>query len=207
LIILGTDNYLISSENFEPKRLPGSELPLYAIISENGYGILSKTHVLYSFPTNGPPAVIPEVVSCAAANDRFIILKPDGRIFEMSPSGTRRQVHGVHGNPIKVFAGGAHFGCVTFEGEAWTWGCGARGQLGDGSYTISFTPRRVLMKDDLRVTDAAAGEEHTLLMAVKDHSFVPKMPEIMKENSYMKMVRMTTALQGAFVASEFDSKF
>jgi hypothetical protein len=59
----------------------------------------------------------------------------------------------------------------------------------------------------MRVIDGAAGEDHTLLLAVKDQAFVPQLPEAMRANQYMKMVRMNAALPGAFVASEFDSKF
>jgi alpha-tubulin suppressor-like RCC1 family protein len=195
------------SSEFEPKTLPHSESPLSAAIYRTGYAILSTDSNLHIFTETLAPIMISDVVSVAASNDRLVILVTNGRVFEVFPNGAKRQVSGIGGNPISVFAGGAHFGCVTFEGDCWTWGNGNRGQLGCGCFTVAYEPAKVVLKENLRVIDAAAGEEHTLLLVVKDQAFAPQLPEPMKNNEYMKMVRMRAALPGAFVASEFDSKF
>jgi alpha-tubulin suppressor-like RCC1 family protein len=151
--------------------------------------------------------VIRDVVSAAASADRYAILRPDGRVYEILGNGSRRHITGIEGNPIRVFAGGAHFGCVTLEGECWMWGCGNRGQLGNGRFTVAFTPSKVILKDGFCVIDGVAGEEHTMLMTVKDDDFVPVLPDRMKSNEYLRMVRLANALPGAFVASELDAKF
>jgi hypothetical protein len=210
LIILDSDSYYVLHDpghRPEPKVLAKGELPTSAAISKNAYAILSDGAVLYVFPDTGRPFVLPDVVSAAASSDRFVTLRSDARVYEVAGNGARRQIAGIGGLPVRVFGGGAHFGAITFEGECWTWGCGTRGQLGNGRFTVAFTPTKVLLKDGFCAVDAAAGEEHTLLAAVRDDAFVPTMPEKMKANEYMRMVRLAGALPGAFVAPELDVKF
>jgi alpha-tubulin suppressor-like RCC1 family protein len=195
------------SSDIETKSLPNSENPVTAAIYRTGYAILSAESNLHVFTQALAPIIISDVVSVAASNDRLAIVLTNGRVFEVFPNGSKRLITGINGNPVQVFGGGAHFGCVTFEGDCWTWGNGNRGQLGGGCYTVSYEPLKVVLKENLRVIDAVAGEEHTLLLVVTDQGFVPELPEPMKGNEYMKMVRMRAALPGGFVASEFDSKF
>jgi alpha-tubulin suppressor-like RCC1 family protein len=208
-IVFAHDQYYVFSESGDavPRRLTNGETPQAAAICSLGYSILSNDSKLYTFPYDSSDFLTADVVSVAASNDRFVILKSNGRVYEMFANGARRQVGGIDGNPIRLFAGGAHFGCITFEGHCWMWGCGNRGQLGNGRFTVAFTPAKVLVKDGLCVVDGAAGEEHTLLLAAKEEAFIPKLPDGMREDPYMAMVRMASALPGAFIASELDSKF
>jgi hypothetical protein len=210
LILFDSDSYYFvrdHSKRPEPKILCKGELPLTAVISRNSFAILSDRSVLYIFPDNAKPLIIPDVVSAAASADRYVVLKPDGRVYEIMGNGSKRMIAGIEGNVVKVFAGGAHFGCVTLEGECWMWGCGGRGQLGNGRFTVAFVPGKVIVKDGFRVIDGVAGEEHSMVMTVKEEEFVPVLPERMKMNEYMRMVRLSNALPGAFVASELDAKF
>ena len=188
--------------------LPPPELPIKAAITQNGFGILSDKQILRIYTENETDSlIINDIISFSASNTKYIILKPNGRIFTTCSKGGMVQVYGISGNPISVFAGGAHYGCVTFEGDCWTWGAGIKGQLGTASFSNSLKPKKVILKEGMRVIAAVAGEEHTVILTVKDTFFVPTLPDAMKKNDYMKMIRMDAAIPGAFVASEFDSKF
>ena len=189
--------------------LPSPELPIKAAIAHDGFAILSDNQTLRIYAENddNSPLIIKDVISFSASNSKYIILKPNGCIYTTCSKGGMVQVYGICGNPISVFAGGAHYGCVTFEGDCWTWGAGIKGQLGTASFSNSLRPKKVVLKEGMRVVAAAAGEEHTVILTVKDTFFVPTLPEPMKKNEYMKMIRMDAAIPGAFVASEYDSKF
>ncbi|OHT08993.1 hypothetical protein TRFO_22229 [Tritrichomonas foetus] len=188
--------------------LPQNENPISAAIINHGFAILSDKGILRIYNQKQPdPSIITDIVSVASSNEKYIVLKPNGRIYEIFSNGSKRQISGIGGNPIALFAGGSHFGCITFEGDCWMWGVGVRGQLGNSSFTNSFQPKKVVLKEDVRVISGAAGEEHTILLTVKDTSFIPQVPEAMKQTEYIKMLRMSAAIQGAFLASEFDSKF
>lgn len=190
-------------------QLPHPEIPIKAEITQNGFAILSDNQTLriYTEKESDSPIIINDVISVSASNDKYILLKPNGRIYTTCSNGGLVQIYGISGNPISVFAGGAHYGCVTFEGDCWTWGIGVKGQLGTASFTNSIRPKKVILKEGMKVISAAAGEEHTVLLTVKDTFFVPTLPDPMKKNEYMKMIRMDAAIPGAFVASEYDSKF
>jgi alpha-tubulin suppressor-like RCC1 family protein len=71
-----------------------------------------------------------------------MFLQADGRIFEIR-DGKILFVAGIPELPIKVYAGGAHLGCVTFESSVYAWGTGTHGQLGTGSFLNSEDPRQV----------------------------------------------------------------
>lgn len=184
-----------------------NEIPISMTFYEKGYAVLCKSNKLYMRTEGLPEVVIENVVAATSSREKLLILLKNSRLFHVTPNGNKIQMSGINGTPISVFAGGAHFGCITFEGDCWMWGCGTRGQLGNASFTNSYFPTKILLKDDLKIIDASAGEEHTIIMAVKENNFVPSIPDSMKDNDYMKMVRMSTAFPAAFVASEFDSKF
>lgn len=196
-------------------QLPSNEIPIHAAITHKGFAILSDQHVLrvyLSSPESTSTSdclveTISEVVDVAASNDKYIILKNNSVILEIFPQQGKRQITGINGTPISLFAGGAHYGCITFEGDCWTWGAGTRGQLGTGSFSNSFRPAKIILKDGNKVISAAAGEEHTILLAINETMFVPTLPDAMKGNDYLKMIRIDASISGAFVASEFDSKF
>lgn len=207
LILCEQEFFTVRNAVVERHVLPDGHFPEAAAIFDGGFAVLATDGTLFTFPDGNEPLTEPDVVSVAATNETLIVLKPNGRIFEVFSDGSRSQIGGIAGHPVKVFAGGAHAGCVTFEGECWTWGCGTRGQLGHGSYTVAYTPKRAVVKGGMCVVDAAAGEEHTVVFAAKESVFVPCLPKRMLESGYMKAVRMSAALAGAFVASEFDSKF
>lgn len=189
--------------------LPSPEIPIKASITQDGFGILSDKQILRIYTEKDPesPLIIKDVVSFSSSNSKYIILKPNGQIFTTFSKGGMVQISGINGNPTSVFAGGAHYGCVTFEGDCWTWGAGIKGQLGNACFSNSLRPKKVILKEGMRVIAAVAGEEHTVVLTVKDTFFVPTLPDAMKNNEYMKMIRMDAAIPGAFVASEFDSKF
>ena len=210
VIVFKTEKILVYTplENVRKEfQLPDNELPKEAAITFDSFAILSDKNVLRIYAPNSEPVVFNDVVAVAASNRKYIILNPIGRIYEAFNNGGKRQISGICGNPISIFAGGAHYGCITFEGDCWTWGSGIHGQLGNSSFTNSPQPKKVMMKEDVRVISAAAGEEHTILLAVREPSYIPQVPESMKNTEYIKMLRMNASIQGAFLASEFDSKF
>ena len=207
IILCEKEFFTLRDGVIERHTLPDERTPETAVICTFGYAVLATDGTLFTFTGAAEPLVETDVARVAATDETLIVLKTSSRIFEVFSNGTRSQVSGISGNPVHVFAGSAHAGCVTFEGGCWTWGCGYRGQLGQGSYTISYAPKPVAAKEGMCFFDGCAGAEHTLLLAVKDTLFAPTMPRRMHGNSYMKTVRMSAAIPGAFVASELDSKF
>lgn len=64
---------------------------------------------------------------------------------------------------VSVAAGNHHTLCITESGNLWAWGCNREGQLGLGSLLIeSPEPRLVASLKDVKVTEVAAGAQHSL---------------------------------------------
>jgi hypothetical protein len=116
-------------ESMTPHEPPHSVVPL----GPDGFAVLAESGILFCHQKNDDPFVIEKVVSVASGRTRRVILAADGRLYEVV-RGKKRQIGGVPGLTVKVFAGAAHFGCITFDGSAYCWGVGTHGQLGNGSF-------------------------------------------------------------------------
>lgn len=175
---------------------------------QSGLCVLCDDGTLFVFENESTTHshVFHSVVSIASTRGRTILLDSSGRIYELR-RGRTMQVTGVSGLPIKVFAGGAHFGCVTYDGECYTWGCGTSGQLGNGTFLNSDVPSRVLRPDDQKVEDACAGEEHTVLTLINKRNFSCILPKIMRDELLPAGHVATTLIPHSFVPPEFDVKF
>jgi alpha-tubulin suppressor-like RCC1 family protein len=114
---------------------------------------------------------------------------------------------GIPELPIKVFAGGAHLGCVTFEGNAFTWGVGTNGQLGTGTFLHSENPKRVRTPQALKVVDAHAGEEHTVFTVVKEGLFAQLLPKIMMNEIIPAAIAEQSLPPNITPTRELDLKF
>jgi alpha-tubulin suppressor-like RCC1 family protein len=63
-----------------------------------------------------------------------------------------------------LFAGCFHSVALTAAGRVFTWGAGARGQLGNGGTSAHATPVQVKMPAGTKVTGVSAGCSHTLAL-------------------------------------------
>jgi hypothetical protein len=141
-------------------------------LRQEGVLVLSEQGRLFVFPhyADRPSVVFDKVMSVASTRRQSIFLQSDGCIYEIV-QGEKIQISGVSGLLIKVFAGGAHFGCVMFEGAAFTWGTDMFGQLGTGTFLNTETPKDVRCPTGKKILDAAAGEEHTVFVIVPQAKF------------------------------------
>ncbi|OHT15475.1 hypothetical protein TRFO_02769 [Tritrichomonas foetus] len=149
--------------------------------------------------------IFEKVVSVASTRSRVIILKSDARVFEVI-NGRLTLVTGYLGLPIFLFAGGASLGLINYEGDCYMWGCGTHGQLGNGAFLNAATPQKVML-DDKKVEYAAAGEEHTLFLAVKENQHAVLLPELMQKEPLPMAVVAASTIQFGFKPPEFDRKF
>jgi hypothetical protein len=189
--------------------LPSGEVPhTVEPFGPDGVAILAESGRLFCFPkgSNAPQYSFEKVVSVASTRRRTIFLQADGRIFEIV-QGKTLFVAGIPELPIKVYAGGAHLGCVTFEGSAYAWGTGTHGQLGTGSFLNSEDPKKVRLPPNTKVLDAAAGEEHTVFTIVNAGKFAQLLPLIMMQEPIPAGIAALSALPYAFAPPEFDIKF
>ena len=148
-----------------------------------------------------------DIISCAASQDKFVVINKKSQVFEVLCNGQMREIFGFKGTPVKVFAGFKHYGVITYQGECFTWGWGLSGQLGNGLFMNSNKPVKVKMDDSLRIVDAAAGSDHTAFIAVKEISYTPAFPAAMLENDYIRTVRMESISQAAMNPDNMDIKF
>jgi hypothetical protein len=193
---------------FNPS-LPEGEVPhTIEPFGENGVAILSELGSLYCFENGSkdPTLRFQNVVSVASTRQRTIFLRADGRICEIVQRKTLF-VTGIPDLPIKVYAGGAHFGCVTFEGNAFAWGTGTHGQLGTGSFMNSEDPRPVRIPHGRKIVDAAAGEEHTVFVIVAAQKFSQLLPKIMLQAAIPTGIANLSVVAYGDRPSEFDIKF
>jgi alpha-tubulin suppressor-like RCC1 family protein len=173
-----------------------------------GVAVLSESGRLFGFPGGAaePAFEFDRVVSVASTRTRTVFLQADARIFEVV-GGSRLLVSGVPQLPVRVYAGGAHFGCVTFEGSAFAWGTGTHGQLGTGSFLNTEDPREVRLPPGMRAIDACAGEEHTVFTIVAAAKFAQVLPKIMLREPLPAGMAALSVLPYGFVPPEFDIKF
>jgi hypothetical protein len=189
-------------ESMTPHEPPHSVVPLGA----DGFAILAETGTLFCHPRDDDPFVIEKVVSVASGRSRTVILAADGRLYEVV-RGKKRQIGGVAGLPVKVFAGAAHFGCITFDGSAFCWGVGTHGQLGNGSFFNTEQPRQVVRPPGKRIIDADAGERHTVFVLVPENQFAMVLPGIMMQEPIPASFAASCAIPHGMQPHEVDMKF
>ena len=151
-------------------------------------------------------AKINNVVSIASSRKLLIILKSDGRVYELHDD-KLIQITGFEGLPIKVFAGGAHYGLITYDGNSWTWGCGTSGQLGNGYFFNLAKPQKFIINNDYKVINASAGEEHTLFDVCPSSDFSIILPDLMRKEELVNSYIMNEKLGISVKIPEFDLKF
>jgi hypothetical protein len=189
--------------------LPEEEIPhTVEPLGLDGVVILSESATLYGFPqgVTEPQFRYEKVVSVASTRRRTAFLQGDGRIYELI-DGKPLLIAGVPELPIKLYAGGAHFGCVTFQGSAYAWGTGTHGQLGTGTFLNVADPKKVEIPPGRRAIDAAAGEEHTIFTLVATAKFSAILPRLMIKEPVPAGIVALSILPYGCTPPEFDIKF
>ena len=201
--------YLNTDKGFELLPLATDEYTIYVRFPQFGPLILTNNRKLYLYSKNKLNLISEAVITIAATHSRGFYLSYDGRIYEIfgNDSSQKIQITGIIGTPISLFAGGAHVGCVTYEGDCWTWGTGTSGQLGQGSFTNSPFPKPIILEKDIKVIEATAGEAQTIILTTMAKNFVPKMPKEMLQSQYGRIAQMKTLLPAAALPLEIDAKF
>ena len=180
--------------------------------TESKIAILTNSGNLYVYDKLKDPEanatlspVFDHIVSVASTRSRSILLKNDGRVYE-SIDNKLILITGYEGLPISLFAGGASLGLITLQGDCYMWGCGTHGQLGNGTFMNTAYPQKVVL-DDKKIVAAAAGEEHTLFLAVKSNQFSVLLPDLMKNEIIPYAASMSETIPYGFAPPEFDVKF
>lgn len=170
--------------------------------------VLSKKGTLRVYYENhvDPDHVLEKVVSVASTRTRTILLQADGRVMELI-RGRTIPISGIEDLPVKVFAGGAHFGCITHTGRCFTWGCGSHGQLGTGKIAGNATPAEIIYPENMKVVDGSAGENHTALTVVHSQKFCSILPNIMRSERIPATLLGNQVMPYAYTPPEFDTKF
>ncbi|KAH9513169.1 putative E3 ubiquitin-protein ligase herc4 [Bulinus truncatus] len=141
-------------------------------------------------PNKGPYSNLPCFITClkglpiaqvAAGGNHCVILSKSGAVY-----GWGRNSFGQLGlndttdcylpkqcRPLRsqkiiyICCGENHTACLTVDGRVFTFGAGAYGQLGHGSYNNEILPRQVIELSGSEVSQIACGRGHTM-------AFVPK---------------------------------
>ncbi|KAH0794761.1 alpha-tubulin suppressor-like RCC1 family protein [Histomonas meleagridis] len=212
-IVIGitNDNKILyfDGEKVTQLSIPQPESILYATnYLENGCSILTQDGTLYVYQDNSTDPInkFTDIISVASTRKMAAVIASDGRAYEIRRN-RLLQITGFAGLPIRIFAGGAHFGIITYQGECWTWGCGTSGQLGTGSYSNSPIPRKVVIPKDMKIVDACAGEDNTLFSLCSLSEYSVMLPEPMKSQPLPQSNVTTALIDFAFNAPEFDLKF
>ena len=200
ILFWGNNNHQISIN------LPNNEIPNFIEITPFGCAVISNLNNLYIFKGNNISSNYKDVVSVASTRSSIIYLDILGRIYEII-NNESILIPGIPELPIKLFGGGAHFGCITIKGNCYTWGCGTRGQLGNGYFTNKINPQKVIIDEKKKVIDASAGEEHTLFLLCKDDLFIPNIPKLMLTETLPKTESLLSIFNSTFSPPEFDLKF
>lgn len=188
--------------------LPKEEIVIVVEPNTEGFSVLCESGKLYIYRQIDCflVGVHEDVISVASTRYNTYILKKDGKIYMISGS-VLVHIVGIDDIPTKVFAGGAHIGCVTITGKCYIWGCGTRGQLANGTFTNSSYPKEILLDEKRAVIDAAAGEEHTVFILCKKELFVPKIPNLLKDNKLVDNLLLDSIRDITFSPNEYDIKF
>ena len=119
------------------------------------------------------------VVAVAAGNLHSLVLCEDGSLYSCGggwegPLGLGDQASHAHLQQVSalaserivaVAAGAAHSLAITREGSLYTWGWGAKGQLGHGGTTSEMTPRLLTALSSTIIEHIAAGPTHSIASA------------------------------------------
>ena len=195
-----------SQKPFKIQLKDNREIPKLIEPTPYGIYILCQSLNLYFYQNDKELYSFKNIVSIASSRTKAVVLKKDGRIF-YDIKGKLLQIPGINDIPIKVFAGGAHFGCITLSGDCYTWGCGTRGQLGNGLFSNQAKPVKVIFDEKKCVIDAAAGEEHTIFLVCKDDVFTPMIDKEMKKEVLPSSVSAAMIRDCSYIPPDFDVKF
>ncbi|EAY04886.1 hypothetical protein TVAG_016580 [Trichomonas vaginalis G3] len=186
--------------------LPNTEIPAFVELAPFGIFILSDKLVCYHYVAGQVKCQFPNVISVAASRTKAMILKNDGRIYQIVQD-KLIQIVGIPDIPIKIFAGGAHYGCVTISGKCYTWGCGTRGQLGNGQFSNQAKPTLAIFDDKKCVIEAFGGEEHSVFLLCTNDVFIPAIHPAMKEQPLPSAVIADSIRYNTYNPPQFDIKF
>lgn len=186
--------------------LPNTEIPNNIELAPFGVFIISESLSCYLFIAGQQKIVFQDVISVAASRTKAILLKKDGRIYDIIDD-KLLQIPGIPDIPIKIFAGGAHFGCVTISGHCYMWGCGTRGQLGNGQFSNQARPTKAIFDEKKCVIEADAGEEHSVFLLCTNDVFIPDVHPAMKQQILPAAVIADSIRINTYVPPQFDIKF
>jgi hypothetical protein len=208
LIILTDEVQVLFSGQQSPQTLdlPIDCSPSYVYnMGPTGACVLSADGRLFAFPdiSAKPSHVYEKVVSVASSRQRTFILKSDGRIFQLVDH-MPIQFFGIDVLPIRLFAGGSHFGCVTQEGTAFTWATERSGR-GNGG-VVSFLPTKVVNPSGKKIVDAVAGDLYTTFYCVEEHEFAAAVPGLMLGERFPAAIAAMSRRSEVRLA-ELDMKF
>jgi len=131
----------------------------------------------------GSPAAVPGITnakSIAAGMSHVLVLKQDGTVWGWGNNsygqlGGTAHAHylpvAIKGLPVpiagmsgvrSVAAGAYNSGIVNYNGSVWTWGNNSFGQLGDGTTSVSFAPKKVNAVSD--AVSMAIGAGHVAVL-------------------------------------------
>lgn len=97
---------------------------------------------------------------------------PSERSLKRSPAGTSAPGGGRQSWEIARLECGDMFTCaVTWHGALYTWGCGARGQLGTGSLQDSWVPKVVRMPSGRLVKSIGCGRDHCIAVTYDGNAY------------------------------------
>lgn len=147
-----------------------------------------------------------DIIHVASSEDRFIAITTKSFVFEIYENGTKKQIFGFKGTPISAFCGIRHYGVLTYQGDAFLWGWGLSGQLGNGVCMNSDHPVKAKFDDSLRIVAADGGAEHTVFLAVKEMAFTPMLPPVMLNSPYIQTIRTIMNIDGAMNPDNKDVK-
>lgn len=194
----GKEKYSIS--------LPNGEKPEEIEFTNSETAILTENGILHVYKDQEITLTFEKVVSIACSRYKILFLASNGIIYEIHQNKCVA-IKGIDGLPIKLYAGGAHYGCITYEGEFWAWGCGTSGQIGQGSYLNSPNPIHITKGTKKKVISASLGEKHSMLMLSLPNSFIPNIHPLMREEDMIKSLLSESIMQFGFTPPEFDVKF
>lgn len=178
--------------------------------TENSMAILQDTTLsIYSLIHSKPEkqSDITDILDVDSGCDRYVVIKTDGKVYEMHTCGDLCNITGYSGVPIKIFGGSKHFGVITYQGECYTWGFGLSGQLGGKKYCVYSTPKKVYIKDLYKILDGVAGLDHTHLLAVDNAFFSPSVPPELLHIDFVRSARIVSTLPSGYIPFDYDIKF
>jgi len=102
------------------------------------------------------------MVSTACGDYHNLGLDSTGQAYSLpSPLHFSSFPGGAQHSVAQVVCGKEHCMLLTTHGQVYTWGGGARGQLGHGTVTSEDSPRLVMALDGMRIVKIAAGGWHS----------------------------------------------